>query len=261
MWSAFGEELAILLSADRIRIRRFVRWPKRFLFETEAPISANSEAVAEQWSSSIQLALSPRVRTAKLFVAEDLCRLGWVSMPQQKLSAAEVDALVRSQSARDERAGMDVNIVFDATLSSGGAVFATVDRALLLHVADVLKRLGLRLTSATPATAAIVSKWLNLPLRGAAGQRHLLIVDDRTTYVFTSINGELSNVKRLPASTQSDTLAARVASTRISLELADGNNDVLMTPPFSKMHDGSPAFGQQGRITDFADLYTSPNDV
>lgn len=258
MWSAFGEELSLLLAADRLRIRRYTKWPRRLLFETEIAISVDDSERAAQWRANIHPALSPHTRTAKAFVAESLCRVEWAPMPQQNLNATEVEALVRSQAVRSDSSGANVDVAFDLAASPNGAVFATFDRTLLIQLTDVLKQIGVRLTSAEPVLAAVVSNWLNLPATRSAKQRHLVILDNGPAHVFTTRDGRLSTIKRLAASMHSDSFAARLASIRISMDLPAVDHDVLITPSVSSAETGveSPEIVQQP-TANFTDLYTS----
>ena len=258
MWSAFGEELSLLLAADRLRIRRYKKWPRRLLFETETPVSDDDSEAAAQWSANIHTALSAHTRTAKAFVAENLCRVEWAPMPQQKLNAAEVEALVRSQAVRSDGSGADVHVAFDSTASPNGAVFATVDRTLLTQLTEVLKQGGVRLTSAEPALAAVVSNWLNLPDTNSAKRRHLVVLDNGPAYVFTTRDGRLASVTRLAASMHSDSFATRLASIRISMDLAAVDHDVLITPSLSGAETGieSPEIVRPA-AANFTDLYKS----
>lgn len=256
MWSAFGEELSLMIAPNWIRIRRFSKWPPRLLFEAEQRISILTEPSASL-NEVLEAVISARTKTARAFVSEDLCKLGWTSLPNQMLTDEEIEALIRSQNSKES----DVALAFDQEPSANGAIFASVERALLTQLEESLAQLHVRLNSAEPALTAVVQRWLNAKHVKNAKHRRLVVLSERRNYLFAAVNGGLSMVTVLPGSMPSDDLEAQISSVRISSGLTSADLDVLVAPSSRKPAKTDASIARRPAISDFADLYESANSA
>lgn len=257
MWSAFVEELAILLQPNVIRIRRFRRWSQRLLHEEVSPVLQGSTGDIES-ASLKQVMRACRGLPARAFISQDLCRIGWVRAPEGKLSGVEAEALVRSTSALGVPPGAD-HIAIQTEVMSRGILFASVEQQVLEGLMKLLEAKGTRVVSARPVLAPVVGAWLNTVVTRTARMRHLIAIGARSTCAFTAEDGELVNAARFVDAAIAGGPAARLTAVRISMNLTPDDHDVLVeqsqSEPLWKDTAGATVRASGKPARTFSDLY------
>ena len=259
MWSAFVEEVAVLLQPNLIRIRRFRRWSQRLLHEETRSLLQVSAGEIE--AAGLDRATpASRGLPARAFISQDLCRLGWLRAPEGELSGSEAETLVRSTSALGVTPGAN-RLAIQTEVMSRGILFASVEQHVLEGLMKLLEATGMRLISARPLLAPVVGGWLNSAVTRTAPMRHLIAIGAQSTCAFTAESGKLVNAARFVDAAMAGGTAARLTAARISMNLTPDDHDVMVEQEqLETFQSGTAAANANapGRLNKtFSDLYAS----